>query len=441
MRIVQLTPGAGGMYCGNCLRDNALVAALRRQGHDVTMLPMYLPLKTDESDQSAEAPVFFGGINVYLEQVAPAFRRLPKWAHRALSSRPLLQWVGRFAARTRPEEVGDLTLSMLRGEEGNQAREIDELVEWMRNHGRPDVVSLSNALLVGCARRLKAELGATVAVTLQGEDAFLDALPSRNRQAAWDLVSARLAEADILLAPSRYYAERFAARARLPAERIHVIPNGINRAGWRRAETRPSPPALGFFARMCPEKGLDFLVEAYIQIRRNGRVPALRLHVGGGMGPSDESFVGGVKRRLQSEGLLGDVEFRPNLDHAAKQEFFRGLSVFSVPAHCGEAFGLYLVEAMAAGIPIVQPDTGAFPEIVEESGAGRISRIGDAADLARHVEEILTQPDLAARYSEAGLRAVETRYNSEAAARDIAVLFASGGQARSAPAAPVTYAQ
>src|SRR5690606_9656865 len=115
MRIVQLTPGAGGMYCGNCLRDNALVAALRRLGHPVTLLPLYLPLKTDEADQSDGAPIFFGGINVYLEQKAPVFRRMPRWLHDLLASPRLLRWVGTAAARTRPEQVGDMTLSMLRG--------------------------------------------------------------------------------------------------------------------------------------------------------------------------------------------------------------------------------------------------------------------------------------------------------------------------------------
>jgi glycosyltransferase involved in cell wall biosynthesis len=423
MRIVQLTPGAGGMYCGNCLRDNALVAALRRQGHAVTMLPLYLPLKTDEADQSAGAPVFFGGINVYLEQKAAVFRRLPKWLHDLLDSPRLLRIVGTAAARTKPTEVGDLTISMLRGETGNQAREIEELLQWLKAQPQPEVINLSNALLVGSARRLKNALGSLISVTLQGEDSFLDALPAKERQNAWDLVGERLAEADVIISPSRYYADRMAGRLNLSPDRIHVVPNGIHLTGWRVADHPPDPPAVGYLARMCPEKGLDLLVDAFIRIRRGGRIPNLRLRVAGGLGPTDEAFVETQKRRLQAEGLLGDVEFHPNIDRSAKQAFLRDLSVFSVPAHYGEAFGLYLLEAMAAGIPIVQPATGAFPEIIEASGAGLITRTSDTADLARGLEVVLLNPGLAEQFRRAARAAAETRYNIDSVGRHLVELY------------------
>jgi glycosyltransferase involved in cell wall biosynthesis len=241
------------MYCGSCLRDNALVAALRLQGHTVTMIPLYLPLKTDEADQSAGTPVFFGGINVYLEQHVPLFRRLPRWLHDALDSPRLLRWVGGAASRTRPAALGPLTVSMLKGEDGNQARELDELVQWMDRHEHPDVISLSNALLAGCARRLKGVLGSIVAVTLQGEDAFLDALESPHREIAWRLVAERLSEVDLITAPSRYYADHMADRTGLPRHRIQVVRNGISLPGWSPALRRPDPPVVGFLARMTPE--------------------------------------------------------------------------------------------------------------------------------------------------------------------------------------------
>ncbi|MCC6235639.1 MAG: glycosyltransferase family 4 protein [Verrucomicrobiales bacterium] len=434
MRIVQLTPGAGGMFCGNCLRDNALVAALRRQGHEVTMLPLYLPLKTDEPDQSLGKPVFFGGINVYLEQQSALFRRLPRWLHRLLDSPRLLRWVGTAAARTRPEDVGELTVSMLRGELGHQRREIDELVAWLRDHERPEVISLSNALLAGCARQLKRELGARLVITLQGEEAFLDALPPREREAAWNLVAERVAEADVLVTPSHYYARRLAQRLHLPESRFHVVPNGIQLAGWEVAPSPPQPPRIGFLARMCQEKGLDLLVDAFLDLRRRGRVPGTRLAVAGSLGPSDEAFVTEQKRKLQAAGLLGETEFHPNLDHPAKQRFLRDLTVFSVPAHYGEAFGLYLVEAMAAGVPIVQPDTGAFPEILADSGAGILCRAHDAADLSQRLEQVLVQPELAARLSTAGRRAAEERYHSDASARAFAALLVPRTAVPSTPA-------
>src|SRR5689334_12913817 len=128
MNIVQITPGAGGMYCGGCFRDNALVAALRKLGHQTLMLPLYLPLTLDESNQTDGAPIFFSGVNVYLEQKFPWFRKAPDWLRRPLASPHLLKLLGHMAGRTRAEDVGELTVSMLRGEEGNQAREVDELV-------------------------------------------------------------------------------------------------------------------------------------------------------------------------------------------------------------------------------------------------------------------------------------------------------------------------
>jgi hypothetical protein len=137
------------MYCGGCFRDNALVATLRRLGHDVLMVPLYLPLNLEDADQSARTPIFFSGINVYLQQKMPLFRKLPRWLNRLLASPLLLRQAGKAAAKTRPADVGDLTLSMLKGEEGNQARELDELVRWLKTQAKPDLVCLSNVLLVG----------------------------------------------------------------------------------------------------------------------------------------------------------------------------------------------------------------------------------------------------------------------------------------------------
>src|SRR5689334_12726206 len=118
MNIIQITPGAGAMYCGNCFRDNALVAALRKSGHQAVMVPLYLPLTLDEDDQSAGTPIFFTGINVYLEQKSALFRHAPGWLHNLFASRPLLKWAAGKTASTRAEDLGEITLSMLRGENG-----------------------------------------------------------------------------------------------------------------------------------------------------------------------------------------------------------------------------------------------------------------------------------------------------------------------------------
>jgi glycosyltransferase involved in cell wall biosynthesis len=423
MHILQLTPGAGPMYCGGCLRDNALVAALRKLGHEALMVPLYLPLTLDEEDQSAGTPVFFGGISVYLEQKTALFRGAPGWLHDLFASRPLLVWAAGKAAKTRPADLGELTLSMLRGEAGNQAREIETLSVWLKTQPKPDMLSLSNALLIGMVRRLKAELRIPVACALQGEDTFLDALPESHRAACWQTLAERAADVDLFIAPSRYFGDLMRERLGLPADRVRVVHNGINLDGYK-AEVQSlkskvqsaDVPVLGFFARMCREKGLDTLVEAYLLLRQRGRVGQLKLRVGGSCGPADAAFVDSLRERLQASGLLSDVEFHPNPDRAGKLALLRSLTVFSVPALYGEAFGLYVIEALAAGTPVVQPRVAAFPELVEATGGGVLCA-GEPGPLAEAIEELLLNPAQARALGEAGQRAVFEKFSAEAMAQ------------------------
>jgi len=416
MNIIQITPGAGAMYCGNCFRDNALVAALRQMGHDVTMVPLYLPLTLDEEDQSEGTPIFFGGINVYLEQKMGWFRKAPRWLRRMLASRKMLAWAANRTAKTRASDVGEILLSMLRGEEGRQARELEELIAWLKRHGRPDVICLSNALLVGMAHRMKAELQAPVACTLQGEDSFLDGLPDSHRGAAWELLAGRAADVDLFIAPSRYFAELMGRQLRLPADRVRVVYNGINLEGYGTAAPAVEggfrgAPVLGFLARMCKEKGLDTLVDAFILLKQSGAAGNLRLRIGGSCGPGDEPFVKTLRQRLAAAGFIGQAGFNPNLAHAEKLEFLRSLTVFSVPANYGEAFGLYLIEALAAGVPVVQPRRGSFPELIEATGGGVLYEPGNPKALAEAIEQLLQNPKQVQTMGEAGRRAVFGKFN------------------------------
>jgi glycosyltransferase involved in cell wall biosynthesis len=397
------------MFCGNCFHDNTLVTALRDLGHDAILLPLYLPIQVDEDDQSAGRPIFFGGVNVYLEQKSAIYRRAPRWLHRLLNARRLLAWAAGRAAKTRAHDVGDLLLSMLRGEAGNQDREISELIAWLRKHGRPEVICLSNALLIGMARRLKTELKVPVVCLLQGEEPYLDALP------AW-------------IAPSQWAAQRMVARLNLKPERVHVVHDGINLAGFEPQTLNArlpnqKAPVLGYFARMCKDKGLDTLVEAFIHLKHRGTVPRLKLHVGGGCGPSDELFVKSLRVRLAEAGFIGEVSFNPNLNRAEKLAFLQALTVFSVPANYGEAFGLYVIEALAAGVPVVQPRTAAFPEILAATGGGVLCEPGDPKSLADALETLLLNPNHARSLGEVGRKAVGEHFNAREMARQTVQVF------------------
>jgi len=424
MNIVQITPGAGGMYCGLCFRDNTLVGQLRKLGHQVTMVPLYLPFTLDEADESAGTPIFFGGINVYLEQKSALFRGLPRWFHNLLASRGLLKWAaGKAAANTRPEDLGALTLSMLRGEAGNQARELEELISWLNGQPRPEVICLSTALLLGMARELKARFAAPVVCMLQGEDVFLDSLPASHREQCWQELRERAAGVDLFVGTSGYFADMMRERLRLPAEKMRVLYNGITLTGYDHPKEVSSTPVLGFFARMCRDKGLDTLVEAYIILRERGSVKDLKLRVGGSCGPADESFVESLKQRLKGKNLFDQVEFVPNPDRAAKLDFLRSLSIFSVPARYGEAFGLYVVEALAAGVPVVLPRLGAFPELVEATGGGELCEPGNASSLADVIERLLLDPNRLRVLGERGRRAVFEKFSAEAMARDTVEIY------------------
>ncbi len=427
------------MYCGNCLRDNALVSELRRAGHDISMVPLYLPLTLDESNEGAGTPIFFGGINVYLEQSLPLFRHSPRWLHRLLSSPRLLRWAAGRAAKTRPEQLGTITLSMLRGEHGNQAAELDELLDWLNGQARPDAILLSNSLLAGMLRRLRSELRAPVICMLQGEDWFLDALPESHRALCWEEVSARTREADALVAPSHYYAEYMTRRLELSRDAVQVVPNGIKLDGYPPPSNLSSGiktnPVLGYFARMCREKGLDLLVEAYISLRAHGRNRSLKLRIGGSCGPADEPFVNELRERLHAANLLQDVEFCPNLDRAAKISFLRGLSLFSVPARYGEAFGLYVLEALAAAVPIVQPRSGAFPELLEQTGGGILCEPENAQSLAAAIQSLLDAPESALALGRRGQQAVAREFTATRMAAGMARVCQ---ECRGGPAQAVT---
>ena len=404
-----------------------MVAAWRRQGHSTLMIPLYLPMTLDEESEAKGVPTFFSGVNVYLEQKSSWYRHAPKWLHNLLASPKLLKWASGRAAKTRATEVVDIAISMLRGEEGNQARELEELIAFLKPQSHPEIISLSNAMLIGLTRRLKQELNSSVVCMLQGEDSFIDSMDEAGRRAMWQLLIERGKDVDLFIAPSRYFGERMSALMQIPPEKLKIIPNGINLAGYPAVLPQLPPntaPVLGFFARMCPEKGLDTLVDAFISLKQRNRVPNLKLRVGGGCGPGDEPFVNKLKLKLQQSGFFTDVEFRPNVSREEKLAFYQGLSAFSVPALYGEAFGLYVIEALAAGVPVVQPKVASFPELIADTQGGVLCEPGSAPSLANAIEAVLTDEKRRRAMAEAGHKAVHSRYHVDAMSQAMAGVFA-----------------
>lgn len=413
MKIVFLTAGTGSYYCGACMRDNALARELMRTGHDVTILPMYLPLILDETalNGSENVPVFFGGINVYLQQKLPFFRRTPAFLDRMLNTPTLLRWAARHSHMTSAREHGELTLEMLQVETSRFRKEWDKLLNWIEQTERPDVVCLSNALLAGFAPEMKRRLGAPVALFFQGEDSFLDGLPEPYRSQCWRALAEGIPAADILISPSRFYADFMQQRLDLAPDSVAVVPNGIDLAGYTAAGEPPTPPVIGYLARMTRDKGLELLVEAFILLAQDGDT-ATRLKIAGAATAGDQPFIAKMQRRLADAGLSSRVDWTPNLTRDQKIAFLRGLTLFSVPVIYEEAFGLYVIEAMACGIPVVQPDAAAFSEIVAATGGGICVPPRDAAALVRGWRQLLDHPAERARLGNAARLSVEKHYGA-----------------------------
>lgn len=422
MRILQLVPGTGNFYCGTCLRDHALARALKADGHDVSIAPLYLPLVMEEEDDLAVRRVFFGGVNVLLEQRVAIYRRIPPLVRRALDARSLLTWLARHRGSTRASELGPMTVSMLRGESGRQRGELDRLVKWLQREPPPEVILLATGLLVGMARRLREATGAAILCTLQGEDAFLDGLCEPHRTEAWQALAARSDDVDRFVPVSHYYGRVMVTRLGLSPEQVSVVLNGIEAEDLAPAAASADPPVLGYLAHMCPSKGLATLVDAYIALCRRQSCGRLRLHVAGAATRGDRAFIAGLRRRLQGAGCGEDVRFTPNINRAEKVRFLQSLSLFSVPATYGEAFGLYVLEALACGVPVVQPDHGAFPEVLAATGGGVLCPPDDPEALADAVAKTLSDLPSARAAACRAADVVQRDFSARRMADDVAML-------------------
>jgi glycosyltransferase involved in cell wall biosynthesis len=424
MNILSITAGAAGMYCGSCLRDNALAAELIARGHRVTLLPIYTPTLTDEPNVSRGNPVLFGGISVYLEQYVPLFRHTPRLLDRLWDSMPVLRAVARRSMRTDPATLGELTVSMLRGEQGHQRKEIDKLLEWLRDEPAPDIVNLPNSMLIALARPLKRALGRPVCCTLQGEDLFLEGLQQPWKDQALQLIRNQVSEVDCFISVSEAYVEPMAEYLRIPRERIAVVPLGISLSGYDAVPRTPAPVfTVGYFARVAPEKGLHELSDAYRVMRHELGVPAARLRVAGYLGADHREYLERVQRDMQAWGLGAEFQYEGTLDRDQKIAFLRGLDVLSVPGPFPDPKGMYLLEAMAAAVPVVQPRRGAYPEVIGRTGGGLIVD-PSVSGIAGGLKRLHDDRDLARSLGARGAAGVREHYSIQQSASRLADVYA-----------------
>lgn len=431
MKILYLTAGAAGMYCGSCLLDNALATELMARGHDVILLPLYTPTLTDEKNVS-QRRVFFGGISVYLEQHVPLFRKTPWFFDRLWDSANVIRLFSGRGISPNPEDLGALTVSMLKGENGHQRKEVDKLLHWLKSESSPEVVHLQNSLLIGLARPIQEMLNRPICATLQGEDYFLERLGGDYRREALELMRAGVSSVEAFIVYSDFYANLMTDLLRIPSRKMHVVPMGMNLTGFEpRADRSSGVRRIGYFARVAPEKGLHLLCEAYRILRQERHLPCMRLDVAGYLAREDQSYLAEIVNKMKVWGMEDEFHYHGVLDRHSKIQFLQQLDVFSVPVVFDDPKGLPVLEAMACGVPVVQPRRGGFPEIQENTSGGVLFEPGDTEGLADGIRSVLLDEEFARTLKRNGVEGVHRHYSVGRMADQTLALYESLQDSRS----------
>jgi glycosyltransferase involved in cell wall biosynthesis len=427
MRVVQITAGAGGRICGSCLHDNALVRALRSRGRDAILVPAFVPTTTDEENVAIDR-VVMGGVNVWLQEHVPLLRYTPAFLDHPLDSRRLLEWLSSRTGSARAADLGPLTVSTLQGEAGRQRKEVWKLAHWLAAEIRPDVVHLSNALLLGLARAIREVTGARIVASLSGEDVFIEQLPDPYREETWTLLRDRAADIDQFVALNQFFADFMGGRMGLPADTIAVVPHGVDLTVFAaappdleaRRKARGGRLRLGFLARACPEKGLDQALKALAILARDRDV---ELVAAGATVEAERIYLAGCLALAEDLGVADRFTWRGQVDRAGKLALLGDIDLFTLPTTHPEAKGLSAIEAMAAGVPVVAAAHGTFPELLDGERAGLLHTPQDPADLARAITVLADAPDRAAACGRHGHALARSRHSAAAMAAGHEALY------------------
>ena len=378
MKIAIITAGGAGMFCGSCMQDNTLARSLRAAGADALLIPTYTPIRVDEDNVSSQR-VFMGGINVYLDSKLPGWRYLPGFLKRWLDRPAVVQWLSQFSSSTSAAELGGLTVDLLKGMAGPQQREIDELIQFLADDLKPDVILFSNALLSGAVPELRRRWNGQLVCMLQGDDIFLNDLREPWRTKAMSLIRQNASQFDTFLTHSRYYSRFMQEYLGLPAEKFHEIPLTIEDSPdtacggafpEHLAITKDDEIRIGYFARICPEKGAFRFMDAAEKVLPLR--PSLKMVMAGFLPKLHEAAF--HKRLAEIQKKFGErLHWAGSpADRNSKFTILGSFDWLCVPTEYEEPKGLYVLEAALLGIPSLLPSHGAFPERIEQLGQGKL---------------------------------------------------------------------
>lgn len=424
MKIVNIVPGFGGtFYCGNCLRDSGATKSLVKLGHDAMMLPIYLPLTMEHEVKENTTPIFYGAVNIYLKQKFPFLRKMPKWMENMFNSSSILRYAAKQAGSTRTEGLEEMTISMLLGKDGNQNQDLQELIDFLKTHIQPDVVHLSNALLLGLTKQIKEQLNIPVVCSLQDEDQWVDLMSDFYREKIWNLMAERAKDVDAFVAVSQYYADEMKKKMRISDEQMHIVPIGIETDLYPYAEPKINPPTIGYISRMYEEHGFGLLIDAFIDLKKKPGFENVLLKLSGGYTADDKKYVNQQLKKLQKAGVFSDVEMIEDYQPENRHQFFKQISLLTVPVLKGEAFGTYQLESLSCGVPLVQPALGAFPEIVEKTKGGVTFFPNTKEEMVKKWMEIIPQTDRLVEMGKQGGKAVKEKYHIDKMSEEVLKIY------------------
>ena len=415
MKVVYLITGSGGsFYCGNCYRDMLYVKAIRKVPGVITRaVPLYLPPDRQNVRDGFEKEVFFGAISMFLREKVGFLKNMPPFMDKIVDSVPLLKLAARQAGATRTEGYEDLTLSMIEGDNAFRKHEVDRLVRYLMKDGKPDVIHLSNALILGLARQIKQRMNVRIVCSLLNEDDWIDEMAEPYQGNAWKMIAKEAIHVDSFITPSSYSKELFKRKTGLNCSNVHIVPLGFDPEKSDNSKTDSVYPALGYFSRVNAHNGFDKLTDAFINIKEKDLVPGLTLHVCGGFTGDDKPFISDQIKKIKTHGFQKSVKIYPEFLGNKKLEFFSSVDVISVPVRKYDGYGLYILEANGAGIPVVQPATGAFPEILEMTEGGLTYSPDNNEELVNTLVKLLNDRDLQKILGEKGKQNVESKFSLE----------------------------
>jgi glycosyltransferase involved in cell wall biosynthesis len=380
-------------------------------GIEAMAIPLYLPPDKTTFETGFDKHVFFGAISMYLREKVGFLRNMPAILDKFFDSSLFLKLAAKQAGATRTEGYEELTINMIEGDNAFRKAEVNRLVKYLLSQGKPDIIHLSNALILGIARQLKKRIDIKIVCSLLNEDDWIDDMAEPYRSRAWKMIAQEAQYVDVFVTPSNYYKNLFIGKTGLNGDNVRVVPMGFDPEKEFIPKSEKRSPAIGYFSRVNYHNGFDKLVDAFIELKKRELIPGLMLNICGGYTGDDKPFISQQIRKIKEYGLKKDIKIHPEFMGDKKMEFFSKVDVISVPVRKYDGYGLYILEANSAGIPVVQPSTGAFPEIIEKTGGGIIYSPDSISDLASSLHKLLTDKELLSRLGENGRKMVRQEFS------------------------------